>query len=221
MLRELAIGTLGSILAAVILFLTATWRSVVVRRALTAITSTFLDVDVKFVFRDGKAAELAITQALQRSARVRIFAGRGNEFQRDLYRPLLDPQQKKVRHVRILLPDSAVKPRGVDWIEQRERELEAIDPSFGTGALRMQIQTSVQFVSRHQELGVFEVRLYDAPHIGRIIITDDLLFLTLYSAVKHGRDCRVIQYGRGDIYDGFVRYFDMLWTDAHVVDGQQ
>lgn len=79
------VGVLSSVVAAMILFVTGTWRSKVVRRAVTAVASTFLGVEVKYVFPDGKATENEIKEGLKRAQRIRIFAGRGNEFQGDLY----------------------------------------------------------------------------------------------------------------------------------------
>ena len=60
----------------------------------------------------------------------------------------------------------------------------------------------------------FEVRTYDFPHFGRLIITDNDLFLTPYSEKRHGRLCTVLQFGRGEGYDMFSRTFEMLWLDC-------
>lgn len=212
-LRDLLIGAGGSLLAALVIVLTATWRSVTVRRALTAVASAFLGVEVKYVFPHGKAAEPTVHAALAAATRVRIFAGRGNDFQGSYYAPLFDARQT-VRHVQILLPNIHSRARSTDWIENREAELVAIDRSFGTGLLRKQIATSIAFLEKHRAAGTFELRLYDAPHFGRIIITDDTLFLTPYSATKHGRDSHVIQHGRGDMYDAYTRLFDKVWQDS-------
>lgn len=211
---QLIIGTLASLIAALIVFFTAIWRSKTVRRALTAVASTFLDVQIKYVFPTGKDAEPTITQELAESSRVKIFAGRGLQFQEHLYAPLLREVGTTIRKVQILLPNADGTPRGLDWIKQRENELSKIDRSFGHGILREQIRTSIQFLLRHMKDDSFQIRLYDTNHIGRIVVTDQSVFFTPYSAVKHGRDCKVYHYGRGDIYDNFVRFFDSVWEDS-------
>jgi hypothetical protein len=31
---------------------------------------------------------------------------------------------------------------------------------------------------------------------------------------RHGRDSKVFHYGRGDTYDMYLRFFDMVWEDS-------
>lgn len=72
----------------------------------------------------------------------------------------------------------------------------------------------ISFIQRYVERGRFEVRFYDLPHIGRIILTDEVVFVTPYSEATHGRHCRVYEYGRGDTYEMFSRFFEMAWRDS-------
>ena len=211
LLLNLAVGIFASLISAVIIFLTATWRSKVVRRALTSVASTFLGTQLRYVFSNGKDAEATIVQELDESSRVRIFAGRGLQFQESLYAPLLHGEPALNRNVQVLLPNPDLSSNGPDWIVHRENELSRVDKSFGNEMLRKQIRTSIEFDLTHQHDEHFKLRLYDTPHIGRIIITDQSVFFTPYSAIKHGRDCRVFHYGTGDIYENYARFFDMLW----------
>jgi len=176
--------------------------------------STFLGIQVKYVFPNGKEAETAIKQELAESSFVRIFAGRGLQFQESLYSTLLRREASIRRQVRVLLPDPDASPKEVDWITHRDKELSSIDRPFGQEMLRKQISTSIQFLLSYLHDDYFQIRLYNVPHIGRIIATDQSVFFTPYSSTKHGRDCRVFQYGRGDIYDNFVRFFDMVWQNS-------
>jgi hypothetical protein len=176
------------------------------------LASAFLDIDVKYVFRNGREAEPAIREALESSRRVKVFTSRGNEFQRDLYNSLLDGQGE--RQAQLLLPATVHRPDETDWVASRERELTAIDRSFGGGTLSRQIEANVDFLRPHVRPGRFDLRRYHAPHIGRVILTDRYCFLTPYAIEKHGRDSRVYQYGRGDTYDMFDRFFDLMWTDS-------
>lgn len=211
-LGNLIIGVISALLAGAIMFITATWRSRLVRRALTAIASTFLGVDVKYVFSQGVDAEPAIKEMLSKADHIRIFSGRGNAFQGDLLRAAFEGVLVKKPFVRVLLPDIEQRPQGIDWVEFREKEVALFDPSFGQGTLRRQVDNTLRYLQPYIEPNRFEVRMYDLPHICRFILTDDCLFLTPYSKSRHGRHCRVIQFGRGDVYDMFDRFFELTWV---------
>jgi hypothetical protein len=100
-------SVIASLLAALIVLLFSVTLSKSFRGALTALASTFLNIDVKYVFRNGQEAEPVIRAALEDGRTVKIFTSRGNEFQRELYRPLLDGRGE--RQVYLLLP--AADPR--------------------------------------------------------------------------------------------------------------
>lgn len=221
MLVNLIIGIVGSLISATLVFLFASWFSQTTRIALTAIASTFLSIEIKYVFKDGDAAQKTIHESLKRSSTVRILAGRGNEFQGVFYSPLLEINPKIKKKIQILLPDVINSPRGVDWIAYRENELSQVDNAFGKDLLKQQIKTVYHFLSYYHNEGTIELKGYDAPHIGKIIITDDYVFLTPYSATSHGRQSRITQYGRGDIYEYYVRYFEMVWEDSKEVFNEQ
>jgi len=205
-------SVIASLVAAIIFLLISVTLSKSFRGALTALASEFLNVDVKYVFRNGRGAEPAIRDALGDGRTVKIFASRGNEFQRELYRPLLDDGGE--RQVYLLLPAIEPRPNQTDWVASREAELAIIDRSFGRGTLGRQIDANVDFLRPYIKLGRFELRRYHAPHIGRIIITERYCFLTPYESKRHGRDSKVYQYRRGDMYDMFVRFFDLIWNDS-------
>lgn len=214
MIGDFVISFLASLAATALILLTVTWRSKLVRRALTALASAFLGVEIRYVFSDGKRAENGVKDALKKAKNVRIFTGRGNAFQRDLYETVLKNTSGTDLVVHVLLPDPNEKRQGVDWVSSREEELAKFDTAFGGGTLRRQIQATCDYLEPFISPGCFEVRLYHAPHIGRIILTDDYLFLTPYSASRHGRDCHVFEYGRGEMYDMFSRFFEMIWEDS-------
>lgn len=206
----------GSLIAAVIVVVAGAAFSRTARRVLTAAASELLGIDVKYVFSNGKAAESVISHELANASEVRIFAGRGNDFQGTLYAPLLDPASRSTKRVRVLLPNpyKHLRVRTTDWIVERDAELARVDVSYGRGQLRRQIETTIEHVEHHVDGDHFQVRLFELPHVGRIILTDRFAFFTPYSDAKHGRDCRVFQYGRGDIYDNLARFFEMAWKDS-------
>jgi len=207
------LNVLASLVAAVLLILLAAVLSRRARDLLTALASVFLHIDVKSVFADSKEADPLIREALNRAKEIRILTGRGRQFQGDLYDAALVGVSGRKPSVKVLLPETAVKAQGTDWVEQRERELAAHDKSFGNGLLRQQIAAVAAGLAKFVEAGRFEVRKFDLPHIGRILLTDEYLFLTPYSEA-HGRHSRVYQYGRGDTYEMFSRFFNMAWKDS-------
>jgi hypothetical protein len=213
-LETFLLAVLAEITGAAIIFVTATWRSKAVRRALTAVASTFLNIDVEYVFPTGLEAECSIKEALSRAQSVRIFSGRGNSFQRDLFASLIMKSDGKRPSVQVLLPDPCPTPQGSNWVAHRESEVATFDRSFGRGTLPKQIDNVLFFLQPHLDAGHFEVRKYDTPHICRFILTDEHLFLTPYSRLMHGRHSRVYQFGRGDLYDMFERFFDMIWETS-------
>jgi hypothetical protein len=220
MLENFFIGLAASLVAAFIVFIAAATLSMTTRRALTAVASAFLGVVVRYVYRNGRAAQTAVQDALGGSRTVRIFAGRGNEFQGSYYLPLFQAEAERAKRVRIMLPNVVENPRGTDWISHREGELAKVDEAFGEGLLRQQIRTTFEFLGRHIKTGRVEVRAYDLPHVGRIILTDEAVFLTPYSDTRHGRDSRVIEFGRGAMYDFFDRMFEMAWLDSRPIEDE-
>src|SRR6266567_2082230 len=108
-LINFTLSIVASLVATLLLLLTATWRSRTVRRVLSAVAASLLRIDIKYVFANGKEAENEIREALGKAKYIRIFTGRGNEFQRDLYSPILQVTGQ-IRHVvQILLPDPTAK----------------------------------------------------------------------------------------------------------------
>jgi hypothetical protein len=204
----------ASLVAAILFVVLASWRSRLVRRVLTAFASAALGVDIRLVYRNGDDAARDIMEHLGRSENVRILTGRGNEFQRHLYADLLNRTRAGVVTTKVLIPQTNAEfVCRTDWVTQRENELQPIDAAFGDDALRRQIEQNVIFLQPY--LGAcLQLRRYDYPHFGRVIITDESLFLTPYSAYRHGRDCGVHHFGRGDIYNLFSRLFDLLWLDS-------
>ncbi len=214
MFENFFVGVLASTTSAVIVFLVATASSAKVRKALTAVASTFLGVEVKYVFNNGKEAEVEIKKAINNSCDIRIFTGRGNEFQSNYFSPLFDTEKRNNCNIKILLPDIFTPPRGLDWIVHREDELSTVDGAFGQDLLKTQIGTTYHFLKKFISSS-FTIKSFDLLHIGRIILTDDFVFVTPYSQNRHGRDCRVHQYGRGDNYNMWSRFFDNIWQDSN------
>lgn len=211
---DFVLSVAASLVAAGIVALVAISCSRLIRRALTAAAAALLGVEVKYVYANGKEAAPVIREELAHSQNVRIFTGRGNQFQDTLYTPLLERTSGVLKSARILLPNVHSPARRSDWINEREDELAPIDRAFGAGQLRNQIKTSIEHLKRYLKPNEIELRLFDLPHLGRIILTDRSVFFTPYAVGKHGRDSRLIQFGQGEMYDSFSRFFELAWKDS-------
>jgi hypothetical protein len=65
-----------------------------------------------------------------------------------------------------------------------------------------------------------ELRLFDFPHLARIVATDRVVFFTPYNDAEHGSNgvCIVFR-GPGTLYDFWVRLFDKIWSVSRHVLG--
>jgi hypothetical protein len=179
---------------------------------LTGALGRLLDVDIDHVFGSSREAQRDIESSIRRASKVRILTGRGHDLQLQTFTHLFAGRPTRGgANVQILLPTPTPQVSSIDWTALREAELEGFDPAFGQGLLRQQIEASASFLIGHARLGV-EIRFFDAPHLGRLIITNHEAYLTLYAAKRHGRDSRIYMFRRGDLYDGLERYFDLLWA---------
>jgi hypothetical protein len=182
------------------------------RWILTAAVSRWLAIDIDFVFDDRTAVQLDLKREIASASEIAILAGRGNELQREAFSSVfLQGTMPEPRDIRILLPNPRVADGATDWVRQREDEIAAFDPAFGTGLLRAQIETNISFVLQHVKRGSAKLRLYNSPHIGRIVITERCAFVTAYRSGTHGRSNRVYKLRRGDMHDALRRLFAQLW----------
>jgi hypothetical protein len=210
------LSILSSIIGGLILVVATAVVSERARWVLTAALARLLDIDVEYVFPNPRAAERDLSRELAKSRCVQLFTGRGNEMQRESFATLLGSGTPRATEVRILLPCTEHVASGLNWIEDRESELAVIDPAFGQGTLREQIRTTARFLRPLVVAGRVELRRFDFPHLGRILITDRCAYLTPYPSDAHGRDSRVVKYRRsGDMYEFLERTFQKIWNDSH------
>lgn len=207
------INILASLIGSAILIFIASLVSQQARWVLIGLLSHLLDVDIDFVFTNKAAAQSDLQAEMRKARDVAILAGRGNELQREPFASLFHerPEKRQVR-VRILLPETVPRKGEYDWTYQREHELTQFDPAFGNGLLRSQIEASVQFFQQHIAAKLVELRRFNYPHIGRIVITERFMYYTPYRRDAHGRDSKVYKFRRGgEMYDNFSRLFEQLW----------
>ncbi len=210
-LISLVVGIVSSIVAGILLVGLGSFFSERARWVLTATMGRILNIDIEYVFSNVRAASDDLHKELQQAHFVDLITGRGNELQREMFQPLMAGGITN-KQVRILLPHFQTPASGPDWTSQRERELATIDPSFGAGMLQQQIETTIKFLEPHVKTGRLQLRLFDAPHMGRVLLTDHYAYFTPYRKDAHGRESRVIKYRRGgDMYDWLARLFEQLW----------
>ncbi len=216
-MNSLLVSVLGSVLGGIVLILGASLVSPRLRQILTAAAVRLLNIDVEQVFATPRAAEADLRHELERAQSLHLLTGRGNELQREVFEPVLGKTRSSRLHdIVILLPCTEHEPEGVDWVEDRENEVAAFDPAFGGGALREQIRANARFLQPFASRGLLDLRRYDLPHLGRILITDRCAYLTPYPTAAHSRDSRVIKYSRGaDMYDFLERTFQKFLAASH------
>jgi hypothetical protein len=210
-----------NVLASVVGSLLVIWLAGIVsskaRWIFTAAVARWLDVDVEFVFRNQAAAATDLQNELESATDICVLTGRGSELQRETFSSLFMPGASRVS-VRILLPDTEPPDGSYNWTDQRENEVAAFDDTFGGGLLARQIDTSVTFVRQQVKAGRAQLRLFNAPHVGRFVITERYAYFTPYRTDVHSRDSRVYKFRRGDMYDNFKRHFEQLWQAAEHQD---
>lgn len=164
-------------------------------------------------------SERRLRRELERAGRVDLLTGRGSELERETFAGLLGAGAGiRRRPFRLLLPDPRPVGEATDWTADRDKEVARFDPAFGGGVLAAQISSTIEFLSRPVEQGLVQLRLFNYPHVGRIVLTDRVAYFTPYRRDAHSRDCRVIKYRRGgEMYDHLSRLFGMLWRTARSV----
>jgi hypothetical protein len=208
-----SISFLGSLVAGVVLLLLTATVSSQARWILTGILGRLLGVEIDVVFSGKRSAEADMRDELGRAKEVALFTGRGNELQRDTFAQLFvnRPAAKQLR-VRILLPttDSCA---GLDWTEQRQEELASFDDAFRKpGLLKEQIEATARFLHQYVTSEKAELRRFNYPHTGRLLLTERCAYFTPYRHDSHARDCPVYKFRRGYLYDNLARLFEQLWT---------
>lgn len=202
----------ASILAGLLIIGAAALISRSARWILTGLLGRILRIDVDYVFLDSAEVQDDLMTAIERANDVRILTGRGHELQLDMFARLFQrrPHGDRVS-TRVLLPAEEPSAGQFDWTQQREMELAAFDPAFGNGLLKRQIGTTAEFLRGHPEV---QTRRFQAPHLGRIILTDRFAYFTPYRSDAHGRRSEVLKLWRGELYDGFARLFELVWQGS-------
>lgn len=210
-MNEIVIGTLTSILGSIILILFTALISKKAKRLFIGIFSKLLDIDIDFVYDNKQDSLKEVTNEIKKAKWVKIFTGRGNELQREAFQEVFNKNNK----TKILLPNDSTDSTNFCFLNQREKELSTFDKSFGGGLLRTQVQAIYAFLNKYLNDEKVEVRKFNVPCIGRIVITDRALIYTPYTHDTYSRDCKVYLIRRNDpLYENFDRFFDQIWESG-------
>lgn len=218
-MKDLIIGVIASISASVLLILVS-YYSKNIRTVLINLLGKFVRIDIDRVYSNAKEAQSDVMKALEKATTVKLFMGRGNELQTETYNTLLQ-NPKKFTSVKILLPKTVVDESEFDWVKARENEIIEFDNAFVENILREQINVTIKFLQNTINNNPnFELKYFNAPHIGKIIITDQYLFFYMMGQKSHGREstmyrCRV----NSNTYNSFLRFFEILWTNSSTNNG--
>ena len=213
-MSQFILNVVAGIVGGLILIWVASLLSREARWILTGILGRLLHIDIDYVFKNKFDAQKDLTEEIKQAREVCVLTGRGNELQREVFASLFhEKPQKRVVKVGILLPRTECGQGEYDWTWQREMELSRFDQAYGNGLLRRQIEATELFVQRQPADSSIEMRRYNFPHVGRIIITDRYLYYTPYRDDIHGRDSKVYKFrSGGEMYDNYLRLFEQLWV---------
>ena len=211
LLLNFVLGIAGSLVAGVVLVLGAGLLSKTARWVLTATLGRLLNIDTEYVFANGHAVSKDVQMEVDRAEFVDLLTGRGAELGEDTFKPLFTSSARK-RRARILLPMPRLTGAGIDWTALRDKEIGVFEQSYGRGLLAQQIEIVAASLEPYVRNGTIEMRYFQMPHIGRILLTDRCAYFTPYRTDAHARDTRVTKYRRGgDTYDWLSHLFNQMW----------
>lgn len=110
------------------------------------------------------------------------------------------------------MPNPSLGPDS--WLARREADIQQVDPGIYPGLLAEQVRANASYVltvARQREN--VALRFYDLPNIYRVIVTDNVAYLTIYSNTEHGRNSPCIAARRpGLMYDLALLLFSTAWN---------
>lgn len=208
------LGVLSSV-AATVLTVGVSWlASKRLRQLAIRALSWLTGVGIERSYEQQRLANADLGADLERARWVRVLTGRGNELTRDSFQSVWRESGRALEYVQVLLPDPG--KRGTSFLSIREVEARGIDAGYRPGLLAQQIRSNVEYIkAATADRSNVELRLSDFPNIYRIIITDQVAYLTLYPSTEHGRNgpCLVFSHP-GILYDLALRIFAVTWTRA-------
>nr|WP_221475651.1 hypothetical protein [Sphaerisporangium rubeum] len=167
------------------------------------------------VHRGQRKANDELPVVLSRARWVKVLAGRGNEITRDGFGVLWDKGgDSRLEFVEILLPDPSAGAGS--WLSRRELEMRRVDPGFTAGLLADQVCLNAVYIQQlARRSGKVRLRFYDLPNLQRVILTDEVAYLTVYRSDEHGRNSPcLVAHRPGPLYDYAENLFAAAWDSG-------
>lgn len=208
----------SSLIASVFIFMIGWFLSGSFRLLLIRTTGRLSGSDVENIYRTQTAANSDIARELRQARSLCFFGGRGNELTRETFATLWGSDNRRLESVRILLPDP-----DSSWLSRREYEMEAYDRGYTGDMIGTQIRSNMLYlINKSRDRSDIEVRLYDFPNLGRIVLTDRIAFLTPYTERAHGSESSCLRLRKnGPLYDFAARIFAEAWSASRALPEQE
>ncbi|MGH3722227.1 MAG: hypothetical protein ACRDRI_25990 [Pseudonocardiaceae bacterium] len=174
--------------------------------------SRFTGLGIQRIYQRQKSANVDMPTELSRARWVKVLAGRGNELTRDGFISVWTRTSNRLEFVQVLLPNPSLGPDS--WLARREEDIQRVDPGIHPGLLAEQVHTNASYILEvARRRGNVALRFYDLPNIYRVIVTDNVAYLTIYSDTEHGRNSPCIAARRpGLMYDLALLLFSTAWN---------
>lgn len=213
-MSEFMLGVVSSLLATALTIIGGWAFSLRSRRWPAFVLSRLTGLGVLHVLPRQQLAAQELAAELARARWVRVLAGRGNELTRDSFATVWEATGKRLESVQVLLPDTTT---GYDsWLSRRESDLRRVDPGLSPGLLADQVRINATYVSeitRHRR--PVSLRFYDLPNLHRLVITDNVAYLTMYRQAEHGRNSPcIVAHRPGVLYDYALLLFTTAWEHS-------
>jgi len=180
-----------------------------------AVLSRVSGVGIARKYTSQRSASADLAADLAKASEVSIMTGRGNELARENFKDIWQRSNTQVKRIRVLLPDPDGGPDS--WLARRETELADFDPGFTPGLLPEQIRANIAYIGAlaNKDPKRIELRLVDLPQVSRVIVTDQLAYVTTVTEARHGHDSPCLVFRKpGPLYDFAVRLFETAWQGA-------
>lgn len=204
-------NVLSSLVASLIILVAGALLARGARFKLLAIAAKVFRIEMSPAFKHQRDADDFLLKELRKAKWARIITGRGKLLESKACEPLWLRGNKRLKAWKLLLPDPDTDAIQEGWLVKREKETLSHDETYVPGRIASQVRGVLMHVDTRANSRA-EVRLYDFPHLCRLVITDRVVLFTPYSDLVHGTEspCYLVQ-PPGPLYDYFVRYFDTVW----------
>lgn len=174
-----------------------------------------IGLGIEKIYKQKKDASDDLEKDINNSTFVKIYTGRGNEFLKGTFNNILNSDIKT--KMSILLPKTNIGENEYNWVNQRNDEIKVFDTSYeNENLLYEQIESIYSYLLIHSNRSNINIKRYNFPHFGRIIITDSFAYFTPYKANAHGDKALTIKFSKcSDLYVWLERLFNQIWNSCN------